>query len=205
MKIKILMLTLAAVGCLAGCNHSKKAAQEWASKLLDDKGIEIPFHPSTNFVELKRQYEANQNLWDAALDCVAKTAPVLGRINDYGTTELVGKDCYAVYSEYVPHPFEGTKLEGHKDYIDIQLTEGPVRWGICQSKSKKLEVLEEYDPDKDAGFYLSEDTVYYTQDAIAPSLFVFFPSDLHNPSFALEGVKYPRPLKKLVVKIKKAE
>lgn len=190
---------------LVSCGSKKEDAAGIASKYLTDRGIEIPFHPSVDFVELVRQYKANPELWDAAFDCLARNAPVLHDITEFGTFDLVGKRCYYTVAELNPKPFEETKLEGHHDYIDIQLTEGPVRWGICPSDSPKLQVLSEYDPAQEAGFYLSDDTVYYDQPAGSPYIFVFFPKDLHNPSFAADGAVYGKPLKKLVIKVANAE
>ena len=199
------MLSIASLLAFTSCCSKKEDAAEKASKFLTDRGIEIPFHPSTDFTELLRQYKANPDLWDAAFDCLAEKGPALHDITDYGTKELIGRKCYYTLAELNPKPFEETKLEGHRDYIDIQLTEGPVRWGICPADSKDLKVLEEYDPAKEAGFYLSDDTVYYDQPADKPSIFVFFPKDLHNPSFAADGAVYDQPLKKLVIKIANAD
>ena len=199
------MLSIASLMALVSCGTKKEDPAEIASKFLTDRGIEIPFHPSVDFAELLRQYRANPELWDAAFDCLAQNAPVLHEITEYGTFDLVGKKCYYTVAELNPKPFEETKLEGHHDYIDIQLTEGPVKWGVCPSDSPKLQVLEEYDSAKEAGFYLSDDTVYYDQPADTPYVFVFFPKDLHNPSFAADGAEYDKPLRKLVIKIANAE
>lgn len=201
MKLITIAFSIMSLTIITSCCQKKEDAASWAGKLLKDKGIEVPFHPSVNFVELQRQYKANPDLWEAAFDCLAKKAPEIHDITDFGITELVGKKCYVNIAELNPRPFEETKLEGHKDYADIQLTEGPVRWGICSKDSDKLKVLSEYDPDQDAAFYLSDDTVYYDQPADQPSIFVFFPKDLHNPSFAAEGVVYEKPLKKIVLKV----
>ncbi len=203
-----IMLSIASLMAFTSCGPKKGASvnpSDWASSLLKDNGIDVPFHPSTNFAELMRQYKANPDLWDAALKCVAEKGPKLHEITDFGTFDLVGRKCYYTIAELEPKPFEETKLEGHHDYIDIQLTEGPVKWGICPADSPKLQVLSEYDPAKEAGFYLSDDTVYYDQPADHPYLFVFFPHDLHNPSFAADGAVYDKPLKKLVIKIANSE
>ena len=184
---------------------SMEDARKIATGLLTERGITIPFHPSVDFVELLRQYKANPDLWKAALDYLEEIAPRLSEITEFGETELVGTRCFAILSELMPMPLAETTLEGHHDYIDIQLTEGPVRWGICPSDNGHLQVVQEYDPAKEAGFYLSKDTEYYTQEADTPYVFVFFPKDLHNPSFAAEGAVYEKPLKKLVIKVANAE
>ena len=75
-----------------------------------------------------------------------------------------------------------TRLESHWEYIDIQITEGPVRWSI--------------NPDN---------TAYYDQAADLPSFFVFSLMNLHNSSFAAEGVIYAEPLHKIVTKVADAE
>ena len=152
-----------------------------------------------------RQYKANPDLWDAAFAFLAENGPRIHELTEFGTTELVGKRCYVTVAEFEPRPFPETKLEGHRKYIDIQLTEGPVRWGICPSDNGKLQTLEEYNTEGDYALFLSEDTAYYDQPADQPSIFIFFPRDLHNPSFAAEGVEYPAPLHKIVVKVEAAE
>ena len=205
MRANNIMLISAAMAILFSCGIKKEDPSEVAAKLLKDKGIEVPFHPSVNFPELIRQYKANPDLWDAAFDCLASNAPKIHELTDFGTTELVGRDCFVTIDKLDPKPFGETKLEGHRKYLDIQLTEGPVRWGICGIDSGKLEVLEDYDEGKDIAFYLSEDTAYYDQAADDPHIFVFFPSDLHNPSFAAEGVEYERSLSKIVIKIAYSE
>lgn len=182
-----------------------KEAEIWASELIKSAGITIPFHPSVNFVELKRQYEANKNIWDASFEYLAKKCDELDTITEFGTFDIISKDCYSSLSEYIPKPEKETKLEGHKKYIDIQVTQGPVMWGICSSDSPSLEVLNEYDSSKDNGFYLSPDTIVYKQGADERCIFVFFPEDLHNPSYAVDGVKYDTPLKKIVIKVKHSE
>ena len=187
------------------CGHKGEDPSQAAARLLKDKGIDIPFHPSVDCSELMRQYKANPDLWDAALSCLSKNAPVIHSLSDFGRTELVGERCYVMIDELNPKPFSETKLEGHKKFIDIQFTEGPVRWGICPADSRELEVLSEYDPAADIGFYLSEDTEYYDQTAQDRFIFVFFPENLHNPSFAAEGHNYDEPLRKIVIKVANAD
>ena len=207
MRFKTIISSVFVIAALISCSNKKATPVKEAGKLLLDKGIEVPFHPSVDCAELLRQYKANPDLWDAAFEFIAKKAPVIHDLGetDFGTFELVGKRCYVTVAELSPKPFPETKLEGHKKYLDIQLTEGPVRWGVCSSKSEKIRVLEEYDPGRDIWFCLSDDTVYYDQAADSPSIFVFFPKNLHNPSFAAEGVSYETPLKKIVVKVEYAE
>ncbi|MBR3440118.1 MAG: YhcH/YjgK/YiaL family protein [Bacteroidales bacterium] len=205
MKIRTIIMSIASIVALFSCGQKKESASDIAAKLLKDNGIDVPFHPSVDFDELLRQYKANPELWDAAFACLAENAPKIHDLTEFGTTELVGKRCYAMINELEPKPFEETKLEGHRKYIDVQLTEGPVRWGICPADSKNQEILEEYDPGKDIGFCLSDDTVYYIQPADQPSIFVFFPKNLHNPSFAPDGVRYEKPLHKIVIKVENAE
>ena len=205
MKTVTIIYSTAALAVLASCVQRKEDPSEFAAKLLKEKGIEVPFHPSVDFPELMRQYKINPELWDAALECLAKNAPIIHDLKEYGRTELVGEKCFVMIDELNPKPFEDTKLEGHRKYIDIQLTEGPVRWGVCKADGSGLDVLEEYNPVQDIGFYLSDSTVYYNQSADKPYIFIFFPNDLHNPSFAAEGVYYEGPLKKIVIKVANAE
>ena len=105
-RILLIMISIASLAAAVSCGSKKEDAAAMASRLLADKGITVPFHPSTDFVELMRQYKANPELWDSAFECLSKTAPVLSGITEFGTTELVWKKCYAVCSEYIPIPFE---------------------------------------------------------------------------------------------------
>ena len=195
---------------LISCSNNKssvnmKEAEKWASELLKSVGITIPFHSSVNFVELKRQYEANKSIWDASFEFLAKKCNELDTMTEFGTFDIISKDCYSTLSEYIPKPEAETKFEGHKKYIDIQVTQGPVMWGICPSDSPSLEVLSEYDSSKDNGFYQSLGAKTYKQGADEKCIFVFFPEDLHNPSYAVDGVQYDTPLKKIVIKVKHSE
>lgn len=196
-NLKIMAIIAAAIS-VASCCDKAKQAQEWADNLLKEKNIGLEFHPSTNLVELQRQFEAEPEIWNASFDYLAGKCAELDSLNEFGKFPIIGEDCYANLSEYVPK--EGTKLEGHRQYVDIQVSQGTVNWGICPVDDKDLETLSEYNPDKDCLFAKSPNMTVVQQ--AGPCIFVFFPEDLHMPSYAADGEEYPAPLKKIVIKVK---
>ena len=198
---KIVLLSLLSLCMFAGCkNNEMKEAEIWADALLTEYGIDLKFHPSTDFVQLKSEYTANPEVWKASLEYLAGQCKDLDAI-ELGTFPIMEKRCYASQTEYIPKA--GTKFEGHRKYIDIQVTQGPVMWGIVNVDNPKLELLDEYKPEKDNIFYTCPEPTVYEQGA-DPCVFVFFPSDLHNPSYAVEGATYDTPLKKIVIKVEVA-
>lgn len=86
-------------------------------------------------------------------------------------------------------------LEGHKEYIDIQLiTKGSEMIGYAKLDDQKLK--SSYDQAKDIAFYYG-DCEYLT--LIPGDLTVFFPEDLHMPGIKNGEIEEVR---KIVVKIK---
>ncbi|MDA3838631.1 MAG: YhcH/YjgK/YiaL family protein [Candidatus Delongbacteria bacterium] len=86
-------------------------------------------------------------------------------------------------------------LEGHKDYIDIQLiTKGAEKVGHAKLNDQKIK--EEYDPAKDIAFYHGE-CKYIT--LIPDDFVILFPDDLHMPGI-MNGKS--SDVKKIVIKIK---
>lgn len=197
-NLKTMAIITAASLSVASCCDKTEQAREWAGNLLKEKNIELEFHPLTNLVELRRQFEAEPEIWNASFDYLAAKCADLASLEEFGKFPIIGEDCYANLSEYVPK--EGTKLEGHRQYVDIQVSEGTVNWGICPVDDKDLEILSEFNPDKDCLFAKSPNMAVVKQTE--PYIFVFFPEDLHMPSYAAEGEEYPDPLKKIVIKVK---
>ena len=103
------------------------------------------------------------------------------------------EDIFVSVSEYFTKS-EGF-LEGHKEYIDIQLiTKGSEMIGYAKLNDQELK--SNYDQAKDIAFYYGE-CEYLT--LIPGDLTVFFPEDLHMPGLMSDN---PEEVKKIVVKIK---
>ncbi len=111
-----------------------------------------------------------------------------------GTTELSGKDLYAIVSRTDGEPPKPPKLEAHRKYIDIQLALAgsfDIGWkplASCQHISKA------YDEENDYVLYEDESDVVVT---LQPGMFgVFFPDDAHAP------MSSQNPLTKMVFKVR---
>jgi len=196
-------MTVIATACsvVASCSGTQQS-EKWAEEMIKGKNITLEFHPSTDFVELQRQFEAAPELWNAAFDYLATKCEDLDSINEFGNFPIVGEDCYVALSQFTPAPNETIRLEGHKKYVDIQVCQGPVNWGVCNTEATDLVSQMEYNPDRDCLFATSPSTTVYCQPAGKPYVFVFFPDDLHAPSYAVEGAEYPVPVKKICIKVK---
>lgn len=177
-----------------------KAARKWAERLFKRNGIGLPLHPSTDFVQLRRQAEADPELWKLVLNELRAVDPTLGGYA-LGKRELAGERCNINITEYQPKASDAVRLEGHERFLDIQISTGDVMWGVYPAGGPDLVTLAQYNPKSDNGFYKSDRTVYFRQQASRPCIFIFFPDDLHIPSFAPAGKTYPEKLKKLVVKV----
>ncbi len=104
-----------------------------------------------------------------------------------------GENLFVSVVEYTTK--EQGYLEGHKNYIDIQLiTKGSEKIGYAKLNGQKIK--EHYDTVKDIAFYFGE-CEYLT---LMPGEFaVFFPDDLHMPGMMKDKTS---EVKKIVVKVK---
>ncbi|MBN2835183.1 MAG: YhcH/YjgK/YiaL family protein [Candidatus Delongbacteria bacterium] len=104
-----------------------------------------------------------------------------------------GENIFVSVSEYLTKN-EGF-LEGHQEYIDIQLiTKGSEKIGYAQLSDQK--VKSSYDKANDIAFFYGE-CEYLT--LIPGDITVFFPEDLHMPGIKNGDVE---EVKKIVVKVK---
>lgn len=111
--------------------------------------------------------------------------------------ELDGKALYAFIQEYTTKLPQDGKLEGHRNYIDIQyIVSGKERIDLVDIA--KAQEKTPYDPVKDVRFY-QEDSIAGTYRLEAGDYGIFFPQDLHKPGLQAEGVS--ESVKKIVVKI----
>ncbi|MDD4032642.1 MAG: YhcH/YjgK/YiaL family protein [Bacteroidales bacterium] len=177
-----------------------REARQWVrSRVWAPDGLEMDIHPSVDFVEFKKQYLANKDLWDKAFMAIHRADKDLSVFTEYGKKEIVEGRCYITVSDYTPKSADNIRLEGHKNFIDIQISTGTVLWGTSTTENSKI--IVPYNPETDNAFYRSEKVNVVKQNASKPYIFIFFPKDLHIPAYAKSGVLYEKPLKKIVVKI----
>jgi YhcH/YjgK/YiaL family protein len=110
----------------------------------------------------------------------------------------MGDIVYVTITDNKPKPFEDTKWEAHRKYIDVQyIFKGKEKMGVAPIAGATE--VEPYNDKKDVGFYSipEKDCKYYI--ARPDSLFIFFPSDAHRPNIKADGYDTD---KKIVIKIK---
>lgn len=114
-----------------------------------------------------------------------------------GSYDLIGRKMYANVDVVMTKPYEETKVEGHKDYIDVQcLIVGEERMEYLRNCGN-YEPVEAYD-DKDVYFY---DPTLGGEAALTVKPLdyaIFYPGDLHRTLIApAEGME----IRKVIVKI----
>ena len=112
-----------------------------------------------------------------------------------GRYELRGDDIFYMVQSYDTDP-DKTVSEAHKKYIDIQcIVSGEEVIGVAPIEGEKT--LTEAKPENDVWFYECE-----TQKLtlFGGYFMVLYPSDLHCPGVAVNGV--PVTCRKVVVKVK---
>ena len=177
-----------------------REARQWIrSGIWAPEGLEMDIDPSVDFVEFKKQYLANKDLWDQAFKAILKANKDLSSFTEYGKKEIVKDRCNMTVSEYIPKSADNVRLEGHQNFIDIQISTGTVLWGTSTVEDSK--VVVPYNFETDNAFYRSEKVKVVKQKASKPYIFIFFPKDLHIPAYAKRGIVYEKPLKKVVIKI----
>lgn len=196
MKLKHLLLLIAIMTSMNidAQNHCK--ACDWLASGVWANGFKTAPDKSVNAKEFKEQYTKNKELWDKVFTFLAnndlESLPV-------GTTDIEKGRAWVTVSEYVPNPAEKQKIESHRRFIDLQYTlRGNEKMGLARDKDPG--VLMEYNDKREVAFWTSKNIEYFK--AGPETFFLFFPSDLHQPS-VLDGE--PVKSKKIVVKIEYAE
>jgi len=112
-----------------------------------------------------------------------------------GKYEIDGENIFALVQTYNTKPFSVGKWEAHKKYIDIQyIVSGKEKMGFTETT--KVIVLEEYNEGKDCAIYKGEGNFLIAEEG---HFAIFFPSDVHMPSMA---INIPKEVRKVVVKVK---
>lgn len=174
---------------------TEKKAKEWLDKGEWKNGWKVSAHPSVNAKEFAYQYHLNKALWDKAFEFLKNTD--LDTISP-GKYILDGENLFVSVTESAIKPFEETKWEAHKKYIDIQyVIQGKEKMGIIPVE--KVSVLDIFDEAKDLGFYTAPEKEAKYHEATPEAFLVFFPGDAHRPAIRVAGFDAN---KKLVVKIK---
>ena len=115
-----------------------------------------------------------------------------------GKYEIDGDNVFALVQTYNTKPFSVGKWEAHTKYIDIQyIVSGKEKMGFTETS--KVIVLEEYNEEKDYAIYKGEGNFLIAEEG---HFAIFFPSDVHMPSMA---INIPKEVKKVVVKVRVKE
>lgn len=172
-----------------------RSAQKWAKTRTWSHGWPIRPHRSTDFTTFARQYELNQPLWDQAFAFLSEND-----LNSLplGTHQIVEGRCWATVSEYTPKDTQSGNIESHRKFIDLQYTlSGEEKMGLAPADAA---IRTPYNEARDIAFYTSDRVKYYkTSPAV---FFLFFPSDIHQPSVQNNSTT---PSRKIVLKIEYIE
>ena len=117
-----------------------------------------------------------------------------------GTYPLCGTDSFVIVQARETVPRSMARWESHGRYIDIQyLIAGRELIGFRSTAG--MTVSEPYDAERDITFYKDDGGGFFTP--MEPGRFVVcFPHDAHMPLVCVDG---PKPVKKVVMKIKMYE
>lgn len=156
---------------------TNEEAQKWLEGREWANGWNVTADATVDAVEFKEQYEANKELWDKLFGFLATTdlnslAP--------GKVDLVPGRLWINVLEYEPKDAANTKIETHRNFIDLQYTyEGNELMGLAG-------IMTDYDPVKDRNFYALCNPIEYAK-ATPDVFFLYFPKEMHQPSVKAEG------------------
>lgn len=188
MKLKTSAFLVVAT-LLTACSTNK--AQQWLKKQHSASSLKPVVYKDVNLVEFKKQYYANKATWDKAFQFMATNN--LEELAS-GKYPIDGDQVFASVTDNVDKPFENTKWEAHKKYIDLQyIIKGKEKMGEASFENEK--VVKPYDAAHDVALYEIDKGKYYVADPT--TFYLFFPSTTHRPSIMVDTNK----VKKLVIKI----
>lgn len=111
-----------------------------------------------------------------------------------GKYKIENDEIFAIVQEYMTKDKNECKLEGHKNYIDIQyIISGEELIGISTLENQEKVTVNKED---DYTFYEGESYFIKLKEGMFA---IFFPDDLHMPSIKVEATK---SVKKIVIKVK---
>ena len=112
------------------------------------------------------------------------------------TIEIDGKNVYVIFQEYDTKLHENAKLEGHRQYADVQyIFEGEEIIGMCDIAD--VEGDYEYNEEKDIFFCKSKKLSHVILGKGEAA--ILMPEDLHAPCMCIGE---PKRAKKIVFKVK---
>ena len=180
--VKFLMISMMTVAC----NNNSKAP-EWVC------GWEVTPDATIVQEQMEAHFEANPERWKATFEFL-KTADLANL--PLGEHEILGREVFAIVSEYAPKQHEDCLFENHLKYIDLQyVISGEEIMGV--TTPDKVTPVDEHNEAKDIRFYAPEAEAEYVP-AGPETFFVFFPTDIHRPSMKTEKDVV---VKKVVVKV----
>lgn len=195
------LVWLFAVLLFLSCTASKQYNQEGAyvKKWFEEKawlnGLQLMPHKTINQQAFKKQYDANPLLWNKAFAYLKEANLAALRP---GKHLIDGENVFALVTEGPAKSADAGKWEGHQQYIDIHyVISGKENIGLAPISSAS--VIAPYDDTKDIAFFRAEGTFYETD---AETFFIVFPEDAHLPGIKVNG--YNEPVKKIVIKVRKA-
>ena len=156
-------------------NITKEEARKWMDSREWANGWDAIADDTIDAVEFYRQYKANKPLWDKLFKFLADTDP-----NSLEAGKIVLDDgrLWLNILEYTPKSAEDTKIESHKNFIDLQYTfVGNELMGLAHH----VVPTGEYDPVKDKTNYTTDEPIEYVP-ADPKRFFLYFPADMHQPS-----------------------
>lgn len=117
-----------------------------------------------------------------------------------GRYPIEGDLMYANVDIVSTRVYEETKIEGHKDYMDVQFLVSGVEQMEILIRQTLPDVVEAYD-DKDCYFYDSTQSGTIRIDVRPGDYCIFYPGELHRTLIALNKTQ---EIRKVVVKIHKS-
>lgn len=172
-------------------------AQEWVDSREWANGWSVNADQSIDALEFATQYRLNKPLWNKLFKFLAETDPMT--LEAGKKIVLEEGRLWINVLEYTPKSAEDTKIESHRNFIDLQYTyEGNELMGVAG----KVTPINEYDPVKDRTNYSTDEEIVYSP-APADRFFLYFPKDMHQPS--VRSVENPGISRKLVGKIEYAK
>lgn len=175
MRHSILICFISVISMISSAQTvTHRDASRWVEEKSWNNGWNVAPDKSINPIEFASQYAKNKELWDSMFIFLAESD-----LNEIalGEHQIVPGRCWATVSEYVPKTTNKGNIESHKKFIDLQyVLRGNEQMGLA----KDVTVKKEYNPDRDVAFWYSQNITYY--NAGPESFFLFFPSDIHQPS-----------------------
>jgi biofilm protein TabA len=116
-----------------------------------------------------------------------------------GKYEIEGDDIFAIIQSVRTSAAEEKVFEAHQDYVDVQMVlEGCERHDVVLLGSEDIEVVAEYDSEKDVMFFNGPE--HFSSIIMKPGMFVVYgPGDGHRPCCSIGE---PSDIRKVCVKIR---